>query len=346
MNGGSWTDVVNSTNIYNDIEIQAGLWEYQAVVQSGSCPAANSNIVAITLLPSNAGAITGGTSPLCFGSSTGTMTLSGYTGTVVKWQKHLIGGAWSDIANTAATYSEIPSSAGTWEYRAVVHNSADMTSATATIVVDATTVGGTVTGGTNICSGSTSGLLTLSGQTGNILKWQSSVSPFSVWTDIANTATTYTSGVLAQTTQFRAVVQNGSCSVANSSAATVTVNPTSVGGTVTGGTTPIILGQSIGSLVLSGQTGTVVNWRERLGAGAWINEINNSNSYSDIPNATGIWEYQALVQSGNCPAVSSTSVFITVNPSSEGAVTGGATPICLGSSTRHHDISKLHGYNR
>ena len=65
-----------------------------------------------------------------------TMTLSGYTGSIVKWQKHLVGNAWTDIANTTTTYSEIPSSAGTWEYRAVVHNSADMNSAVNTIVVE------------------------------------------------------------------------------------------------------------------------------------------------------------------------------------------------------------------
>ena len=143
---------------------------------------------------------------MCQGSSTGTMTLSGYTGTIVKWQSRVNGGLWSDIVNTTPTYTEVPSSAGTWEYRAVVHNSADMNSATTTIVVDATTVGGAVTGGTTICNGSTSGLLTLSGQTGSVVKWQSSVSPFTTWTDIVNTATTYTSGALTQNNPIQ-----GSC---------------------------------------------------------------------------------------------------------------------------------------
>ena len=86
-------------------------------------------------------------------------------------------------------------------------------------------VGGAVSGGTSICSGSTSGLLTLSGQFGTVVKWQSSVSPFSIWTDLSNTAITYTSGVLTKTTQFRAVIQSGSCASANSTATTVNVNP-------------------------------------------------------------------------------------------------------------------------
>lgn len=100
------------------------------------------------------------------------------------------------------------------------------TNNTATVTVSAATVAGTVNGGTTINSGSTSGLLTLSGHTGSVIKWQSSVSPFTTWTDIANTTTTYTSGTLTETTQFRAVVQNGAfCAALNSAPTTVTVNP-------------------------------------------------------------------------------------------------------------------------
>jgi hypothetical protein len=55
------------------------------------------------------------------------------------------------------------------------------------------------------------------------------------WTDISHTTASYTSGALSQQ-QFRAVVESGSCS-SKSIATTVTVNPTTVGGIVTGGTT-------------------------------------------------------------------------------------------------------------
>ncbi|OXB02380.1 T9SS sorting signal type C domain-containing protein [Flavobacterium pectinovorum] len=96
---------------------------------------------------------------------------------------------------------------------------------TATVIISPATVAGTVTGGTTINAGSTSGLLTLSGHTGTVVKWQSSVSPFTTWVDIANTNTTYTSGTLTATTQFRAVVQSGACAAANSAATTVTVVP-------------------------------------------------------------------------------------------------------------------------
>lgn len=96
---------------------------------------------------------------------------------------------------------------------------------TAAVTISAGSVGGSIAGGSTICSGFTSGNLTLSGQTGNVIKWQSSTDGFSTATDIANTGLTYTSGPLTATTQFIAVVQNGTCSAANSTAVTVTVNP-------------------------------------------------------------------------------------------------------------------------
>ena len=60
----------------------------------------------------------------------------------------------------------------------------------------------------------------------------SSVSPFTSWTTIANTSTTYTSGALTQTTQFRAVVQSGVCAEVNSPRSTVTISTTTWDGTV------------------------------------------------------------------------------------------------------------------
>jgi hypothetical protein len=114
-------------------------------------------------LTSNEGAVLGGASPICLGTSTGTMTLSGYTGTIVRWQYQFNGGVWTDITpfNTTTTYTTVPASAGIWQYRVMVHNTGDLPSAPATIDVSPTTIGGTVTGGATICSGSTSGLLSL-----------------------------------------------------------------------------------------------------------------------------------------------------------------------------------------
>jgi hypothetical protein len=60
------------------------------------------------------GNVNGTTSSVCWGQNTGTMTLLNSVGTVIRWEKRLNGGVWSSITNTNNTYSETPSSVGTW----------------------------------------------------------------------------------------------------------------------------------------------------------------------------------------------------------------------------------------
>ncbi|QBZ96583.1 T9SS sorting signal type C domain-containing protein [Flavobacterium sangjuense] len=134
---------------------------------------------------------------------------------------------WSGGLGTQAIVSPPTSSAGTINYTVTVKDSNGITiTDNANVLVFPTTVGGNVTGGTSICPGSTSGVLSLSGHTGTITRWESSVSPFTSWTPITNTATTFTSNPLTATTQFRAVVQNGACNEVYSGATTVTIATT------------------------------------------------------------------------------------------------------------------------
>ena len=68
--------------------------------------------------------VTGGTvngiSPVFYGSDSGTMTLTEYSGSVEKWQKMIGTGSWTDIINLNDSYNETPTSTGVWQYRAVV----------------------------------------------------------------------------------------------------------------------------------------------------------------------------------------------------------------------------------
>ena len=75
----------------------------------------------IVQLGSVGGVISGG-GTIAIGESTGTLTLTDYTGAILKWQKRLNSGSWADISGTSGltNYSEIPISAGVWEYRAAI----------------------------------------------------------------------------------------------------------------------------------------------------------------------------------------------------------------------------------
>lgn len=98
-------------------------------------------------------------------------------------------------------------------------------------------VGGSVTPATSsICAGSNSPLLTLGGNTGSVVRWESSANAaFTTPVTISNTATTYTSGALSANTWFRAVVNAGTgCSNVNSVASAITVNAYPVVAAITG----------------------------------------------------------------------------------------------------------------
>ena len=130
-------------------------------------------------------------------------------------------------------------------------------------------VGGAVAGGASVCSGSNnSGTLTLSGYTGTILRWEFSTDGGTNYTPISNTSTTQTFSNLTTTTKYRAVVQNGVCAPANSSPATVTVSPASVGGSVLSSRS-VCYGNNSGTLTLSGQVGDVIRWEYSVNGNSW-----------------------------------------------------------------------------
>ena len=60
----------------------------------------------VTVDPTSVGGSISGTTTITYGSSTGTMTLSGQTGTIQRWERKVNTGSWTNIANTNATYSE------------------------------------------------------------------------------------------------------------------------------------------------------------------------------------------------------------------------------------------------
>ncbi|AWI24595.1 Ig-like domain-containing protein [Flavobacterium pallidum] len=307
----TWSPIANTTSTYTSGTLTQTT-QFRAVVQSGTCPEANSASTTVTVDPvSNGGSVTGGTT-ICSGSMSGQLTLTGNTGTIVRWESSVSPfTTWSPIANTTSTYTS-GALTQTTQFRAVVQSGAcaEANSTSTTVTVDPASNGGTVSGGTTICSGSMSGQLTLTGNTGTVVRWESSVSPFTTWSPIANTTNTYTSGALTQTTQFRAVVQNGACGEANAAAATVTVSPASVGGSVSGGSTTCNGSSSV--LTLSGHTGAVVRWESSVSPfTTWSPIAHTGTTYMTGP-ITVETHFRAVVQSGPCASATSSETIVTV----------------------------------
>lgn len=246
------------------------------------------------------------------------ITLSGQTGSIVRWESSTNGTAWTPIGSTANPFNTGNLTA-TKYFRAVVQSGAcpEATSDAAVVTVSPPTVGGTATAAAGtICSGSAT-TITLSGQTGSVVRWEASLDGIG-WTQIQTTNTALITSNLTATTLFRAMVQSGDCTLVDSGAATVTVDPFSVGGTAMASSGTLCSGSST-TINLSGQTGSIVRWESSTNGTDWVSISSTANPLN-TGNLTVTKFYHAVVQSGTCSTTNSSDAVVTVN--SPPSVTG------------------------
>ncbi len=220
----TWSEIAHTQDTYTSNPL-VETTRFRAVVQSGVCEVLESNYTEVEVTPEPIAGTISGDNIVCSGSGP-VLTLEGYDGQIIKWSRRPEGSStWQSTAETNATFYA-PTITQSTQYRVEVDRGvcSSVFTDVFTVDVEQPTQGGEVTGGTSICEGASSEQLALANHLGDVVRWQSSVDNGSTWTDIANTTTTYTSGALAQTTQFRAVIQNGVCNEEPSLATTVTVN--------------------------------------------------------------------------------------------------------------------------
>ncbi|MCX7861506.1 MAG: PKD domain-containing protein [Bacteroidales bacterium] len=324
-NSGNTLQTANAnSNTYTFTGLANGTYRGKTI--NGGVESGLSNAVTLTNDPNSVGGTINGTNTqICLGSNTGTLTLSGHTGNIVKWQKRVNAGAWVDITNTSTTYSETPSSAGTWDYRAEVKSGScpSAFSTTYTIIVDPTSVGGTLSGpNTSICLGASTGTMTVSGYTGTIQKWQKRLNA-GAWQDITNTTNTYseTPGT-AGTWDYRVEVKSGSCAVAYSNNFTITVNPLPTA--TASSNSPICVGATLN--LVSSPNGMTYNWS---GPGGWTSTLQNPSRTNVTTAHAGTYNVTVTNSTTGCSATASTNVVINTPPT---ASASSNSPLCAGAT--------------
>ena len=117
------------------------------------------------------------------------------------------------------------------------------------------------------------------------------------------------------------VIQNatgGTFSISNYSITyidgTLTVDPLSVGGTVSASSTSVLSGNST-TITLIGYTGAI-QWQSSNDGDSWTDEVGATQNTFTTPVLTQTVHYSALVTSGECSSVSSSSVVITIDSAS------------------------------
>jgi len=327
------TTIANTTDSLLFTNIGATT-QYRAIVKSATCSSDTSAFATITADPVTVAGTVTLSKNVCSGSNSGVLHLAGETGSVTSWQSSTNNFATSTtIANT--TDSLLFTNIGaTTEYRAIVKSgtcSSD-TAAFAIITADPVTVAGTVTLSKHVCSGANSDTLHLTGNIGSITSWQSSTNNFATSTTIANTTDSLVFTNIAATTKYRAIVKSGTCSSDTAVFATITVDPTTVGGTVTL-SKHVCSGANSDTLHLTGSTGSVTSWQsstDNFGTSTTIANITDSLIFTNLATTT---EYRAVVKSGTCSSDTALFATITIDSVSVGGIVTADTSVCFGSNS-------------
>ncbi|MBY0245324.1 MAG: PKD domain-containing protein [Sphingobacteriaceae bacterium] len=227
-NGANWTVIVGETNRdYVPTAITKDT-KFRRLVTSGECGVSMSNEVSQNAVPTVANA--GASETICVGTAfklKGNKPLAG-TG---KWTK-TAGPAGSAFVDDTKFDTEVTGlvGAGTYTFKWTISSGSCSTNQEVVITTSAASVGGTTTSTDpqTVCSGANAGTISLTGQTGNVVRWESSTDGGSNWIEIANSNLNYSYKDLITTTRFRAVVKNGVCLATNSSVITINVKPVPV----------------------------------------------------------------------------------------------------------------------
>ena len=331
--GVSWSNIVNFSPTQPYLNLTATT-VYRAVVQSGVCPPANSSATTITVVPNTVPGTLSSSATVCENVNQDTLALTGFTGSILNWESSIDAGTtWTPIASTndSLEYINIPQET---YYRAVVQSGACpvQTSNTVIISTDLTSAGGALSSDATVCASGNSGNITLAGETGIPVNWESSVDGGMTWSSIANITTSQSYNNLLTTTLYRTNIQNGTCAATYSDTVTITVDPVTVSGTVNANTV-LCAGSNSGTLNLVGATGTVNNWESSTDGGfTWINIANVTSSQSYLNVATNT-QYRAIVKSGVCSALQSGIATLTMDQPAVGGTIFGSTTVCEGANS-------------
>jgi hypothetical protein len=311
-NNGQWNDLPNTT-------LGGYICEY------GDMPGDLTSSVTIftrniTVGNGSSGTISGGDINVCSGSNSTTLTLNNMTGSVVRWESSFDNffTAGTTISSTSSSIT-ITNITKTTYYRAIVNSSSPvgctgLASSSVYLSVKPTKSGSIFATNNSICAGGQVEL-TLSGQQGNVNKWQRSTDNVN-WTDISNTTTSLTETISSSGTYYyRVEVQTPSCgSAVTSSSKTITVTSGTppVGGSVSSNTHSSTTNS--GTLTLSSHSGTIVKWQRSTNDGiTWVDIANTTTtqSYSNITTKT---LFRVQLTSGTCGFTYSSSGAVTVIP--------------------------------
>lgn len=204
-----------------------------------------------------------------------------------------------------------------------------------TVSIYNNTLGGIVSSDDVICEGESTGVLTLTGHRGDIVRWERQVNGGG-FVDIGNAGTATFQETLATegTYDYRAIVENGVCSTQASADATITVNPVPGKPTITevGDGTHICADGSQTILQSDNADGDADEyaWFKDPDLVTPVQQGTSNQLVLDVVSESGRYYVQTIgIDPTNCESQLSDPIDIVINPLPTATIAGGGS-VCAG----------------
>lgn len=257
-----------------------------------------------------------------------------YAGALYSWTGP---NSFTSTSQNPAPFASSVSYDGVYSVTITMPGGCNASSITTDVEVSTASVSGTLSGAVTLCEGFNQGTLNLTGENGDILRWEMSNSAGGPWLTLSNNTNSLDYQNLADTTYYRSVVQSGACPQVISNPLQVNIDKATVGG-FTLGTDMVCDGLNGGDINLVYQNGNILKWESTTDGFTW-NNITSSSATESYSNLTTTTTYRAQVKSGVCPAQYSSETTITVNPNPVSDFS--ATTVCEGNNTQFTDMTTI-----
>jgi gliding motility-associated-like protein len=322
-----------TTNTYPYLNLTQTSY-FKVLLEGNQCSDVETPVAVITVDPALNLGTTSSDLVLCETNIAGTISLSGFSSTLVQWEQSILGsGIWTSTGSNATPYSIAGISQSTL-FRANVESGTCGSgySDTISVIVEETIVPGSIAGATTVCESSNSGILTHSGNSNDFgTEWYISTDNL-VFTPTGNTTSTYSYTNLTQTTYFKIVLFGDICVDTETPVVAVNVDPSLDKGTPSADLN-LCSDNISGNISLSGFSSTIVNWEESiLGSGTWTSTGSNSNPLSIVGTSVSTL-FRAVISSGVCGTMFSDTIAVLIEPIViPGTISGGIT-VCSGNNS-------------
>ena len=368
-NGGVYSGATTATLTLTGVTVGMNNYQYRCIA-SVLCGSTNSNAATLTVNAAPAISSQPVASTVCGGTNSTNFTVAATgAGLSYQWQLSTTGcaGPWSNIAN-AAPYSGVNTATLTitnattgmnaYGYRCVVSGTCTpaANSNCAALTVNTPIAITSQPSNSTLCAGLQTTFTVGATGTTPTYQWQESTNGGGTWSNVANggvysgatTATLTLTGVTAGMSgyQYRCIVNGAAtCSAANSTAGTLTVNTAPSITTQPIASTTLCAGGATTYTVAANGTAPAYQWQvSSTGAGGPWTDITNAGVYSGATTAsltlTGVtagmtgYLYRCVVNGTCAPTATSNNTALTVNtPISITTQPAATTNICATGST-------------